>query len=289
MRDSETDLCFVNFLRTVSLLLVILCAESGKGEPTGLSDRAESYYETAVSILSKELEIVEKDGRKFRVLLQEIESEKVLPKFLNRRATGFFIFHKGDYYFVTAQHVAKIINPASRISFVNSQDASRQFVVAKLVGEEENFIWRHHEKSDVSVLKLFLPKNGVEEVSDLAIRSEDLDLIAPPRMSKLVVAGFPGGLGTKGGKISPITSVVHLASDEIHLGVKLEGIVLETAYLVNPPAGKGYSGAPVFYSNPEGKVMCIGILNGAWSDPTGGKFSLVSPSRSILELLDQKE
>ena len=118
-------------------------------------------------------------------------------------------------------------------------------------------------------------------------RPGTFQIAPPPRAAKLIVAGFPGGLGTAGSKISPITAVVHLASEEIHMGAELEGVKIESAYLVNPPAGKGYSGAPIFCTNTDGNVTCVGILCGAWSDPTGGKFSISMPARHIVSLLGE--
>ena len=136
-------------------------------------------------------------------------------------------------------------------------------------------------------MKLDLSESGVKEVADIAISSKDLLIEAPPRSAKLIVAGFPGGLGTRGGKVSPITALVHLASNEIHLGAEMDGVKIESAYLVNPPAGRGYSGGPIFYTTTGGKVKCIGILSGSWSDPTGGKFSISMPARFIKSLIDE--
>ena len=273
----------------VSTVLFLLPGSvfSALGEPAGLVDREDTYFETAVAIFHEEPEMLEQNGRKFRVLLQDTETEKVKPKVKTVRATGFFLYHEGDYYFATAQHVAKVLRPDSRVVFVNSIGESRQFVLAKLLEKQEQFVWRNHPEADVSLMQLFIPEKGVAEVDELTILSTDLFLGVPPRTSKLVVAGFPGGLGTRGNKVSPITAVVHLASAEVYIGAELEGISIENAYLVNPPAGKGYSGGPVFYVLPTGEVKCAGMLNGAWSDPTGGKFSISMPARYLFDLLDQ--
>lgn len=270
------------------ICLLLLCGASlAFGEPVGLSSRPDTYFETAVAVLQKEAEVLEKDGRKYRVLIQDIETEDIKPKTRNINASGFFLFHEDEYYFATAQHVARVMKPNSRLAFLNSKGESRQFILAKLVGNEEHFAWRNHDQTDVSLLKLHLPDHGVDEVADIAISSDDLYMETPPRTSKLVVAGFPGGLGTRGGEVSPITAVVHLASKEIHLGAKLEGIRVEICYLVNPPAGKGFSGGPIFYTGPDGNTACAGLLNGAWSDATGGKFSISTPARFLLDLVDK--
>ena len=273
--------------RLISAALLFCWVNAVAKEPAGLSGRSDTYFETAVAVLHKEPELLEKDGRKYRILIQDIETEKIEPKTRDGNASGFFLFHKDQYYFATAQHVTRILRPSSRLGFVNPKGESRQFVLGKLVGKSEHLVWRHHDQTDVSLLKLHLSGRGVDEVADIAISSDELYLETPPRTSKLVVAGFPGGLGTRGGEISPITAVVHLASKEIRLAAKLEGVQVENAYLVNPPAGKGYSGAPIFYTDPEGKVKCAGMLNGAWSDPTGGKFSISTPARYLLDLVDK--
>ena len=255
--------------------------------PKKLSERGDRYFEVAVVVFQQEPEVIERNGRKYRTLYQDVETKEVKPKMRNLNATGFFLFHEGNYYFATAQHVARVLKPSARIGFINSLGDSREFILAKLVRDEKLFVWRHHEKNDVSLLKLNLNPKGEAEVAEIALSSEDLELEAPPRISKLIVSGFPGGLGLRGNKVSHITAVVHLASEEIPLGVKLEGIQVDSAYLINPPAGKGYSGAPIFHPSPDGQVKCIGMLNGAWSDPTGGKFSISVPARWLMDLVDQ--
>jgi len=284
----EKQLVF-RMISGISMLLFGLSGGviSAADEPDGLSKRTATYYETAVAVFNEQPEVLEQNGKKFRVLLQDVETEKVKPKVKTIRATGFFLFHEGDYYFATAQHVARVLRPDSRLVFVNSIGESRQFAMAKLLEKQEQFVWRDHPKADVSLMKLYLPEKGVAEVRELAILSKDLYLGAPPRTSKLVVSGYPGGLGTRGNKVSPITAVVHLASAEIYIGAKLEGLLIENAYLVNPPAGKGYSGGPVFYTMATGEVKCAGMLNGAWSDPTGGKFSISTPARYLFDLLEE--
>lgn len=284
MKPFRPVLLFRIFSGWIALLALLF--SSGAEEPVLLSDRKETYFDTAMVVLSEIPETVEEDGREYRVLLQDTETEKVRPKTKKVHASGFFLYHEGEYYFATAQHVARVLSPASRLGFRNSAGGSRQFVLAKLVGAEERFEWRHHEKTDVSLLKLHLPDRGIGEVADLAIHSKDLQQKAPPRTSRLVVAGYPGGLGARGGKISPITAVVHIASEEIPLGASLEGIPVESVYLVNPPAGKGYSGGPIFHTRSDGSIRCIGMLNGAWSDPTGGKFSICVSARYLFDLFD---
>ncbi|MFT5124394.1 MAG: hypothetical protein ACI9TH_000318 [Kiritimatiellia bacterium] len=254
---------------------------------TDLTARGEAYFEVAVFVLTERPETIKEDGLEFRILKQDVETDEIKPKMKRSRATGFFLLHKDAYYFITARHVARSMTPGTRLGFINARGDSRSFIFAKLVGSAERFTWIHHPKTDLSAMKLHIPEKGPGELSDVAMRTEDLYLAVPPRTSRLVVSGFPGGLGTRGGKISPITAVVHLASDEIVLDADLDGIHVDTAYLVNPPAGKGFSGGPIFYELPDGSVKCTGILNGAWSDPTGGKFSISVPARHILDLLPE--
>lgn len=278
-----------SILRMLIVSVLILTSEfSSAEEPPGLAAREDSYFETAVAVIIQTPEIEERNGRKYRLLLQDMESEEIKPKFKTGNASGFFLYHGGDYYFVTAQHVALKLTPATRIGFRNRTGESRMFILAKLVGAEERYVWRHHEDTDLSVMKLHLSEKSDPEVAELAVLSTDLSTDVPPRTARLVVAGYPGGLGIRGRKISPITAVVHLASEEIHLGAELDGIQIENAYLVNPPAGKGFSGGPIFHISEEGAVTCVGMLNGAWSDPTGGKFSFSVPARYLLELVEKE-
>ena len=254
----------------------------------GLAHRLDEYFKFAVFVMTEDPEIVEKGGRSFRVLLQDTESKEVRPKLIRKNASGFFLTHEDAFYFVTATHVARHLNPGSAIGFINPLGESRKLLIGKLVGSQDTLDWRNHPSTDISVLKLNIGPNGHRELTEISMVLDDLYLEVPPRTSRLVVSGFPGGMGTRGGTISPITSVVHLASDELTLNIMLEGIPVKKAYLVNPPAGKGFSGAPIFYKLEDGSVKCVGLLNGAWSDPTGGKFSISAPARHLHSLIDKK-
>jgi len=252
----------------------------------GLAARPGHYFEFATFVISEQQEVIERDGQRYGLLLQNLETKATKPKMKKGNASGFFLYHREKFYYVTARHVARVLNPQSRIGFINPHGDSRGFLLAKLVGSSEKFVWKHHPETDLSIMQLHPSKQGQTELAEISLIADDLFVATPPRTSKLVICGFPGGLGTLGGKISPITSVVHLASDEISINSTLSGIPISSAYLVNPPAGKGFSGGPIFYQTPEGAWKLAGLLNGSWSDPTGGKFSISVPARHLMSMLE---
>ena len=115
--------------------ILALCSAAVAEPPEGISN----FPETAVAVINRAPETIEKDGRKFRVLLQDVETKEIKPKIRTGSASGFFLSHQKQYYFVTAQHVAKILNPDARLGFVNPKGESRQFILGKLVGKEGEF------------------------------------------------------------------------------------------------------------------------------------------------------
>ncbi len=272
---------------TSLLILSTVQATLFAQDTPSLGERGEQYFETAVAIVQQQPEIVDVKGRKFRVLLQDVETNKVETKHEVLRASGFFLLHDGRYLFVTARHVAERLLPSAQLGYLTPRGVSRAMVLGRLTGSAEKLDWVKHNEVDAAVLPLTLSAQGAKEVAELAVQSSDLRIDAPERTSKLIVAGYPGGLGTLGNEISPITAVVHLASGEINLGLKVEGVMIERAYLFNPPAGNGYSGAPIFFQAADSGPQCIGVLSGAWSDPTGGKFGICTPARYIIELAEQ--
>ncbi|MEM7393453.1 MAG: hypothetical protein AAF492_14000 [Verrucomicrobiota bacterium] len=134
-------------------------------EVKGLAARSTNYFETAVAVLLSEPETVDIEDRKYRVLIQDIETEEIKPKLKTGYASGFFIGRSNYYFFVTARHVARRLKPNSRLGFVNSRGESRQFVLARLVGKEELFEWHHHPETDISLAGVGSSQSGLPSVA----------------------------------------------------------------------------------------------------------------------------
>ncbi len=196
--------------------------------------------------------------------------------------TGFFV-HDGDrLFFVTASHVATNLTPHSELAFVDSKERSRLFRLGQLIRGPGDFKWLKHPDADVSVLEVFPRPPAKSELRPLSLSASSLMSGVPPRASQGVICGFPMSQGTHE-YISPITTVVHVASKKIPVKFGAESF---SAFLVSPPAGSGFSGGPVFYRDPvRDEYVCCGLLSGGIGDDSGGKLSMVMPAEYILDLL----
>ena len=88
------------------------------------------------------------------------------------------------------------------------------------------------------------------------------------RGTKLAILGFPLGLGASSSGISPIYGSAVVAADGLQNGMIL---TTETTY------EHGCSGGPVFYTDPNGDLVVIGITSAIAGRSTG----FVEPISSI--------
>ena len=271
----------------MGLIIGSMNALVGCTSPTPVRQLGESYrpFDRAVFIRSR---VKAPEGSKSDATggLEPSDNKPEKRKFRMITGTGFFVHDSERLYFVSAKHVAENLAPHTQLAFLNKRGESKAFRLGQLLRGPDDFKWKHHPDADVSVIELF-PHQGVkQEVMDLSLSSGSLASTIPPRATKAVICGFPMGQGTHG-KISSITTVVHVASKRIPIAFAKK---LMDAFLVSPPAGSGFSGGPVFYEDPNThKYVCIGLLSGSIADVSGGKLSTVMPAEFILNMLKAEE
>lgn len=200
-----------------------------------------------------------------------------------RSGTGFFVRDGNRTFLVTARHVGMSVTPRAHLSFVNDRRESRMIRLGGLLREPENLSWRHHEKADVSVIQLHPRGEPANDVAALCVERDLLVGVPPARGSQAMACGFFMREGTHE-RLSPLGATVHVASEV--MPVTFDGKRID-AFLVNPPAGSGFSGGPVFWHDAQsGRFRCIGVTSGVIGDRSGGKFSTVMPASTILELIE---
>lgn len=196
--------------------------------------------------------------------------------------TGFFLGDGDRTYLVTARHVAVALVPNAELSFLNSRRDSRTIRLAGVLRGPEDFRWRHHETADVSLIQVYPRGEPSEDVAALCVERDALLASPPARGSQAMACGFFMREGTHQ-RLAPLVATVHVASEV--MPVAFNGKLID-AFLVNPPAGSGFSGGPVYWHDAEsGRPRCIGVTSGVIGDQSGGKFSTVMPCSTILDLL----
>jgi len=217
------------------------------------------------------------------VLIRDYQGTKELS------ATGFILTDNNVYFLVTAKHVADKINLKTTCLFFGDTTmiATRVklkdfFVTGMLSGS--------NDKSDGYILKL----EPFDKTSERLLKNSSLNvnMLSDTRKSiarnvDLLVMGYPiADLDN----FAPITFKSYFSSSLMIVQVDI--ISRPTAsYLLENPCMEGCSGAPVFISVKDRSTMLLdktyiaGLVSGVTGDHTGAKYSVITPSYMLLDLI----
>jgi len=206
--------------------------------------------------------------------------------------TGIFIAHDNDLFILTATHIAKEIKINCEIIISGENDTPTSLMLNQLIKTEKPN-WQNHEIADLSLLKLYPPK----DISIKYLKNRFLPLfyfesrkVPPSRNIELTTIGFPLGLGSSE-YFSPLTFRSHASSGFISLN-RADTKTPCTFIILENPSVSGYSGGPVFdlqiYQESGMKLtgegtVCIGIIHGTIKDKTGGKLAAITPSFYVFD------
>lgn len=200
--------------------------------------------------------------------------------------TGCFVEKGKVPYLVTAEHVSMSTLSNSVIVFGESDSTNHIVTLSDII----KGTWMVHPRADLSVIQLDLQKLDSrfnERFFPFSQVLHNSDVISRDR--ELTTVGFPVGLGTSltgSSKFSPLTFRSYASSSYMSLPRADKKIVSDFFCLENPAMG-GYSGGPIFdlgYLNTPvmkqsyGETTLLGFVHGTYSDETGGKKALVTPS-----------
>lgn len=211
--------------------------------------------------------------------------------------TGSLIVTADRFYLVTAEHVARNMNPSG--GFILSDENDRPVKISwsqvtKIHGS--SIPWVIHDKADLALLMLNPSKELFQAHFNKRFVPADIfssERKAPSRDIVLTSVGFPMGLGV-GEFISPLTFESKASSGLITLNRADKKTPCTFFILENPSVG-GYSGCAVYDTSVhklgsmtttgEG-TKCYGFMHGTISDNTGGKLAMVTPSYYLFELIE---
>ncbi|MBU4486598.1 MAG: serine protease [Candidatus Delongbacteria bacterium] len=243
---------------------------------------------SVVYIEGEKVKIEKMNNVEYEIGIRSLGKKEFQPLTERITGTGFFV-RNGDYLFlVTAQHVAKNLMSNVKLIAADSSGNSTSYLLDK------NTIWIYSENADIAITHIVNPliKNTF---NDSAIDFSFLPTseTSPVPELSLIVVGFPLGLGVQN-KFSPLRRETNAASGLIDLK-RFDIDKITTFFLLQDPSIGGYSGAPVFVlktykfgntlMNSVDVDMCIGIIHGTYSDNTGGKLGLVTPTDKLYKLI----
>lgn len=208
--------------------------------------------------------------------------------------TGCFVEKDKVPYLVTAEHVSMSTLSDSVIIFGES-DSTNHIVMLSIIIKGN---WMVHPRADLSVIQLDIQKLDSrfnERFFPFSQVQHNLDVISRDR--ELTTVGFPVGLGTslKGSsKFSPLTFRSYASSSYMSLPRADKTAIVSDFFCLENPAMGGYSGGPIFdlgyLSTPVmrqsyGETTLLGFVHGTYSDQTGGKIALVTPSYYLKDII----
>ena len=207
--------------------------------------------------------------------------------------TGCFVEKEEVPYLVTAEHVSMSTLSNSVIVFGESDSTNHIVQLSNIIKGN----WMAHPRADLSVIQLDLQKLDSrfnERFFPFSQVLHNSDVISRDR--ELTTVGFPVGLGTSvtgSSKFSPLAFRSYASSSYMSLP-RADKINVSDFFCLENPAMGGYSGGPIFdlgyLSTPVmkqsyGETTLLGFVHGTYSDQTGGKIALVTPSYYLHDII----
>lgn len=218
------------------------------------------------------------------VLLKDVSNGR------NHHGTGFILNFEEKYYLVTARHVADSLQKQSTLIYFrdSTQNIAIEFNLKKFIKKDS--LLAFNEKSDFFIMQL----NPFDSISLEYLKRSSLGIhflfnhrTSIDRKYELIVMGYPI---YDFDHFSPITFKSYFSSGLMNIKVISFNDPCY-CYLLENPSMSGFSGGPVFIgvkdrsSNEFKHTFIVGIVTATTYDKTGGKFSVITPTFHLLDLI----
>jgi hypothetical protein len=211
----------------------------------------------------------------------------------NKMGTATIVNKDSQYYFITAEHVAKDMDKESVIVFHLANDKP---LIVNLTEFTENskISWINHKSADISILKIKLPRN-IDLRERIVLHSFPVEQIyngkqLPSRSADITYFGYPV-IDLELEHFSALSFSSKISSGLI-TQKRADKNIKSNFFYLNKPSIQGCSGSGVYYSVSNdamyvggNKTILIGIMHGTKGDNTGGKLAVITPSYYIFDLL----
>ena len=131
--------------------------------------------------------------------IKKDNKNKPEPYYEYPSGTGFFIISENNLFLVTAEHVSKNLTPSAWVVIYGENNNPLRLSFNDFGNFKKTIPWIVHSEADVAVLPL---KSSTKHYNVLKKHFIPLSVLssekhAPSRDDRLVVIGFPLGLGSK--------------------------------------------------------------------------------------------
>jgi hypothetical protein len=229
-------------------------------------------------------ETITVQGETLEVWVRAPRARRARQKVERRTATAFLVASNDGTFLVTAGHVAHAICGNATVSFAGRRGRQRSLPLSELLPAGRRAVrWFVDERTDVAALRIRL----LPELRDRFLPATRLAtrMMAPLGTAELLIVGFPLGLANER-CFSPIGKRAHAASGIVRLcGEDMPRP--SDFFLLDQPAAKGLSGAPVFEIDARnGRApLMVGLVSQTICDDSIGQFAAVVPALRVRALL----
>lgn len=278
------------------LFFVSLCFSQYRINDDDLRD----YFSAIVYVAGETLPTTVINGEEFEILYKKPWTEQITEFKTPAIGTAFFILRGLDIYLVTAEHVARFLEPSSQIKYLSVDGKKKELNVDELTPAKDDLKtlnWVRHSTADIAVLHLGTIDETVDDITAFSYRYLEDSIQAPNRLNDLTLIGYPLGLGINPLSISPITRNTRSASDVVYFN-RFDNGILNPFIITDDPSIGGFSGGPVLevhaiekplnFRGIESRIAptLVGLVHGNLSAKNPGSFAAIVPSFQILEVLE---
>ena len=215
---------------------------------------------------------------------------QITPK-TAKTGTGTIVNHGNRYFLLTASHVAKNMDSLSHLVFRLKGDKPYSKKISILT-KEKNVSWIHHKIADIAIIELKIPDDPIllnqYYVNSFPISQINPNRETPTRSMNIIYYGYPV-LDLKLNHFSALSFDSHLSSGLI---TSKRGDTKTNCdlFFLESPSIQGCSGSGVYVgvekigvSVGPAQTILVGVMHGTFSDNTGGKLAIVTPSFYIFD------
>lgn len=252
-----------------------------------------SLFSSVAFFSDTKIEKIKLEGREFEVYLKEPNSNSFFAKTYRQYGSGFFVNNQGSVYLVTAEHVAKSLTFNTDVVVRGENDKPINLKLKDLAINKDSLRWTNNKNADVVTLLLDINLKIFSFIKTIPTEIIAQNRI-PLREREVTTIGFPLELGFEK-HFSPISKISKPSSGLLELP-RFDNNKLTEFFLLDDPSISGFSGAPVLelptqlvYGKESVHIYTIelmGLVHGTISEKNGGGFTAITPSKYIIETIN---
>lgn len=263
-------------------------------------DDLRDFFSAVLYVSGETLPTTIINGEEYEILYKKPWTKQIREFKTPATGTAFFLVRGLDMYLVTAEHVARFLEPSSKVKYRNVDGHKKELNIDELTLAKDDLKilnWVRHPTADVAVLHLGILDETIDDITTFNYSYLEDSVKAPNRFNDLTLIGYPLGLGINPLSISPITRNTRSASDVVYFK-RFDNGILNPFIITDDPSIGGFSGGPVLEVHLSEQALnfhgmksriaptVVGLVHGNLSAKDPGSFAAIVPSFQILEALE---